>query len=76
MKVISNPFNLEILTVSQAKQLCKDNGFRSIINKTGYQSDKRITVEPMGKDKDLFINELINQKYYILNGGILCNTKI
>lgn len=76
MKVISNPFNLEILTVSQAKQLCKDNGFRSRINKTGYQSDKRITVEPMGKDKDLFINELINQKYYILNGGILCNTKI
>lgn len=69
---MSNPFNLTKLTVSEAKELCKSNGFRGKVVTSGYKF-KNTTVEPIGAGKDEFINSLIEQKYYIVNSGILCS---
>lgn len=72
MKVMSNPYKLHKPTIKEAKQICKSAGFKSKVETKGYKN-KNTTVVPLGNSKQ-FINELIGQKFYIVNGGILCES--
>lgn len=71
INLMNNPFNLTTLSVDEAKELCNSNGFRSKVVISGYKN-KTTTVEPIGAGKEDFINNLIEQRFFILNGGILC----